>query len=138
MKKKILLPIFLVSITLVSTIIFYLYRQNQVARASSPKVISVSAKLAGDNGSLISVEYQTDDEMSVNFETNQTYLIVQSSGKRLSVQWASYIGPLISQSVGKTYGWFVIDNSELDVTNGTQVTIIIGDFTKENYEVTWP
>jgi len=115
----------------------YVYNQRQMVQASPATVIWVSAKLGGNNGTLISVEYQTDRNMDVNLNSNQTYLIVEESGKRLDVQWASYIGPLISQSVGKTSGWFVIDNAEMNVKNGTRVTIVIGNFTKEGYEVTW-
>jgi hypothetical protein len=138
MRKKTIIPIFFISIVAIAALAFYVHVQDQVAQASPATVVSVSAKLAGDNGTMISVEYQTDRNMTANLDANRTYLIDESSGKRLGVQWVSYIGPLISQSVGKASGWFVIDNAELSVINGTQVTIVIGNFTKEHYEVTWP
>jgi hypothetical protein len=135
MKKRILLPIFFLLIATGSSG-FYLSYKHLEGLESPAKIVSVSAKLGGDSGSMITVQYQTDKNMSRNYESNETYLVLQDSGKKLGVQWTEYFGPLASQSKGKMTGWFIIDNSERDVRNGTMVTIVIGSFTKENYAVT--
>jgi hypothetical protein len=136
MRKTI--PIFLLILAVAGPFIMYSFIQRETTAKASAKVISVTAKLGGDNGSMISVGYQTDKIMDINFDASQAYLIVESSERRLNVQYATYIGPLISKSLGQTSGWFVIDNSDMSVTNGTYVTIAIGDFRQNNYQVTWP
>jgi len=135
MKKRIFILLFLFLIV-VSSIVFYLSYPHPEGSESPAKIVSVSAKLGGDNGSMITVQYQTDKNMSRNYESNGTYLVVQGSGKKLGVQWTEYFGPLVSESKGRMTGWFIIDNSERDVRNGTMITIVIGNFTKENYAVT--
>jgi hypothetical protein len=143
-KKKTLLPIFLIVIVVSLSIFFYSsYQsppaqetpQNPPAEDAPVTIVSVSAVLGGDNGSMITVQYKTDRNMTRDFGSNEAYLIVQSSGKRLDVQWVTYIGPLASKSAGKTSGWFVIDNAEREVRNGTLVTIVIGDSRMEDYPV---
>jgi hypothetical protein len=81
------------------------------------------------------VEFQTDKPMKTDYNSDQVYMIVEESNRTLPVKWVPKIGLLISKSTGKDIGWFIVDNTDNVVKNGTMVTIVIGDFKSEHYPV---
>jgi hypothetical protein len=56
---------------------------------------------------MITFQYLTDKNISRKYESDETYLVVQDSGKKLGVQRIEYFGPLVSESKGKMTGWFI-------------------------------
>ncbi|MDD1676226.1 MAG: hypothetical protein LUQ40_00650 [Methanomicrobiales archaeon] len=101
-----------------------------------PSIVSATARVSGGDGALVVVEYKTDKPMKTDFTANDLHLIVDESGNKLWVRMIPKIGMLISKSTGKDVGWFIIDNGDLLVKNGTNVTIVIGSYRLPNYTVT--
>jgi hypothetical protein len=129
-KKNLFIIIALVVIAaVVAAIAFFIYD------STPEKIISASARLGGGDGSLVVVEFQTDKAMKTDYNADQAYMIVEASNRTLPIKWIPKIGLLISKSTGKELGWFIVDNLDNEVKNGTMVSIVIGDYKKEHYQV---
>jgi len=92
---------------------------------STPKIEVLSASLTG-SGSLIDVRYNTDRPLSL--DSNNVYLIDHATGEKLRVASTIYIGMLLSRNNKSTYGYFIVNNVDRIVTNGSSVTVVMGDF----------
>jgi hypothetical protein len=100
-----------------------------------PKVVKVVATFGGSDETLIVVEYWTDKPLRENILSDKAYLIVQDTGEFLHVKGVPKIGPMISQSVGKTTGWFVIDNEFNQASSTTPITVVIGEYRQANFTI---
>jgi hypothetical protein len=128
-ERKIKITLFIIALVAIAALAFFIYD------STPEKVLSASARLSGGGGSLVVVEFQTDKPMKTDYNSDQVYMIVEESNRTLPVKWVPKIGLLISKSTGKDIGWFIVDNTDNVVKNGTMVTIVIGDFKSEHYPV---
>jgi hypothetical protein len=128
-ERKIKITLFIIALVAIAALAFFIYD------STPEKVLSASARLSGGGGSLVVVEFQTDKPMKTDYNSDQVYMIVEESNRTLPVKWVPKIGLLISKSTGKDIGWFIVDNTDNVVKNGTKVTIVIGDFKSEHYPV---
>jgi hypothetical protein len=128
-QKKIKITLFIITLVAIVALAYLIYD------STPEKVISASARLSGGGGSLVVVEFQTDKPMKTDYNSDQVYMIIEESNRTLPIKWVPKIGLLISKSTGKDIGWFIVDNLDDEVKNGTLVTIVIGDFKKVHFPV---
>jgi hypothetical protein len=118
-----------IAIIAIGAVAYYVYD------SIPPTITKVTAQFGGEDNNLIVVEYYTDKPLKTDILADRAYVIVEGTNEVLPVQGVPIIGPMITKSVGKKTGWFVIDNGELHVTNDTPITIVIGTHKEEHYIV---
>ena len=106
------------------------YYLNEVV---PPKVINATAKFSGESGEMIIVQWFTDKPVKTVLSANEAYIKIEGTNKTLGSMNVEWMGNLLSKNVGKTTGFFVADNGNFDIVNGTKVTIVLGDQKFENY-----
>ncbi len=111
--------------------------QTQSAALSSEplRLEYVTAKLAGEGG-LIIVRYRYN-KPSRSMRTNN-WILDTASGKQLNVQVVPLIGPLNSYSLSRRpamEGYFVVDNGERTIKEGSKITVVVGEQRKEDVVV---
>lgn len=110
---------------------------QSTALSSEPLILeNVTARLAGDGGLLI-IRYRYN-RLTSGMRTHN-WILDPASGRQLNVQTIPLIGPLNSYSLSRRpvlEGYFVIDNGERLVKEGSEITVMVGDLRKENVIVT--
>jgi hypothetical protein len=83
------------------------------------------------------VAYETNESLGYALTSNETYLIVESSGQVLHVDYVYKIGYLESYSIAGEYnkGWFMTHNYDAMVEAGDLVTVVIGSAIIEHVPV---
>ena len=141
-KKRIFVFIFIAAILMVSGHLIMGYIENSSVQnistkiqkssdvvGSAPEIEITSVSLTG-SGSLIDVRYVADNPLK-GLDGSNVYIIDHATGRKLGVTGVARIGELISRSKENRYGYFIINNVERTVANGSWVTVVIGNFSQE-------
>ena len=112
---------------------------DDLANGIFPEVVAFSATWGGTPGgyynntsyngssSNIRVIFNTEKPIGKELSLNNSYMIIQQSGRKASILEVPIAGPLMGRPiVGKTTGFFVIDNGAFFIRNDTLLTIVIG------------
>lgn len=128
-------PYFFVIIGIIAIcgIISALGAMYYIQEITPPKIVDVKAKFSGTEGDLIVVHYQMDKPARKVMSPEDTYIIVDGTNKTLGPLVVPKIGVLLTQTVGKNMGWFVADNGNFNVVNGTKITIVLNGQRFENF-----